>query len=374
MRILTVLGTRPEIIKLSRIIPKFDEYFKNYLIHTGQNYDYELNKIFFKDLSIRKPDFFLKAATNNNIETISNIIHKFGNICKKIKPDAVFILGDTNSGLAAITAKKFKIPIFHYEAGNRCFDINVPEEINRKIIDHISDINLTYSQIAKQYLIKEGIPSKNIIKVGSPMKEIFNYNYKKIQKSQILKKLNLKKENFILVSFHREENVDDDKTLKNFVYLLKSVCKKTRKKIIISTHSRLRKNLKKLKHYRNKNLIFLKPLGFFDYINLMQNSYVCLSDSGTITEEASILKIPAINLRDTNERPEGMEEGTVMMTGTDLDKVMTAIKILKNKRNKLKIPKLIKDYNINFASEKIVKIILSYKRYINKYSWLKKNI
>ena len=206
------------------------------------------------------------------------------------------------------------------------------------------------------------------------MKEIFNYNYKKIQKSQILKKLNLKKENFILVSFHREENVDDDKTLKNFVYLLKSVCKKTRKKIIISTHSRLRKNLKKLKHYRNKNLIFLKPLGFFDYINLMQNSYVCLSDSGTITEEASILKIPAINLRDTNERPEGMEEGTVMMTGTDLDKVMTAIKILKNKRNKLKIPKLIKDYNINFASEKIVKIILSYKRYINKYSWLKKNI
>ncbi len=374
MRILTVLGTRPEIIKLSRIIPKFDEYFKNYLIHTGQNYDYELNKIFFKDLSIRKPDFFLKAATNNNIETISNIIHKFGNICKKIKPDAVFILGDTNSGLAAITAKKFKIPIFHYEAGNRCFDINVPEEINRKIIDHISDINLTYSQIAKQYLIKEGIPSRNIIKVGSPMKEIFNYNYKKIQKSQILKKLNLKKENFILVSFHREENVDDDKTLKNFIYLLKSVCKKTRKKIIISTHSRLRKNLKKLKHYRNKNLIFLKPLGFFDYINLMQNSYVCLSDSGTITEEASILKIPAINLRDTNERPEGMEEGTVMMTGTDLDKVMTAIKILKSKRSKLKIPKLIKDYNINFASEKIVKIILSYKRYINKYSWLKKNI
>ena len=203
----------------------------------------------------------------------------------------------------------------------------MPEEINRKIIDHISDINLTYSQIAKQYLIKEGIPSKNIIKVGSPMKEIFNYNYKKIQKSQILKKLNLKKENFILVSFHREENVDDDKTLKNFVYLLNSVCKKTRKKIIISTHSRLRKNLKKLKHYRNKNLIFLKPLGFFDYINLMQNSYVCLSDSGTITEEASILKIPAINLRDTNERPEGMEEGTVMMTGTDLDKVMTAIKL-----------------------------------------------
>lgn len=375
MRIITVLGTRPEIIKLSRIIPKFDEFFKNYLVHTGQNYDYELNKIFFKDLSIRKPDFFLKAATGNNIQTIANIINKFGEICKKIKPDAVFILGDTNSGLSAITAKKFKIPIFHYEAGNRCFDINVPEEINRKIIDHVSDINLTYSQIAKQYLIKEGIPSSNIIKVGSPMKEIFNHNYKNIQKSKILKKLKLIKDEFIIVSFHREENVDNSKILKNFINLLRSVNKRTKKKIIISTHYRLRKNLKKISNYKNKNLLFLKPLGFFDYINLMQNSYLCLSDSGTITEESSILKIPAINLRDTNERPEGMEEGTVMMTGIDIGKVMTAIKILKKqKKNKFNMPKVIKDYNVNFASEKIVKIILSYKRYINKYSWLKKKI
>ncbi len=375
MRIITVLGTRPEIIKLSRIIPKFDEFFKNYLVHTGQNYDYELNKIFFKDLSIRKPDFFLKAATGNNIQTIANIINKFGEICKKIKPDAVFILGDTNSGLSAITAKKFKIPIFHYEAGNRCFDINVPEEINRKIIDHVSDINLTYSQIAKQYLIKEGIPSRNIIKVGSPMKEIFNHNYKNIQKSKILKKLKLTKDEFIIVSFHREENVDNSKILKNFINLLRSVNKRTKKKIIIATHYRLRKNLKKISNYKNKNLLFLKPLGFFDYINLMQNSYLCLSDSGTITEESSILKIPAINLRDTNERPEGMEEGTVMMTGIDTGKVMTAIKILKKqKKNKFNMPKVVKDYNVNFASEKIVKIILSYKRYINKYSWLKKKI
>lgn len=369
MKLVTILGTRPEIIKLSVIIKKFDEIFDHKLIHTGQNYDYELNKIFFDELKIRKPDFFLETKFNNSLKSIGHIIYKSSLILKKIKPDAAFILGDTNSGLAALSAKKLKIPLFHFEAGNRCFDINVPEEINRKIIDHLSDINITYSKIAKDYLIKEGIHPKNIIKLSSPMKEVLNFYNKDIENSNIMKTLRLDKEKYFLVSYHREENVDDEKNLKNFIDSLTRLAVKFKKKIIISTHSRLKNRLKKISLKKNKRIIFLKPLGFFDYIKLMKNSYITLSDSGTITEEASILQIPAINLRYTNERPEGMEEGIASMVGSDFKTIETAIKIVK-KNKILKIGK-VKDYEDKNVSDKISKIILSYKKYINKYIWLK---
>ena len=369
IKIATILGTRPEIIKLSQIIKKFDKFFIHKLIHTGQNYDYELNKIFFDNLRIRKPNYFLNAAGKDTNQSISNIISKSAQILKKIKPDALFILGDTNSGLSAIAAKKLKIPIFHFEAGNRCFDLNVPEEINRKIIDHISDINITYSKIAKEYLVKEGIHPKTIIKLSSPMKEVLNFYDDNIENSNILNKNKLTKDEYILVSYHREENVDDLKNVKKFISSLQKISKKYKKKILISTHFRLKKNLNKLSIFKTKNLLFLKPLGFFDYIKLMKNSFVCMSDSGTITEEASILGIPALNLRDTNERPEGMEAGTVMMTGSNYKKIINGIQILK-KRKKFNLEK-VKDYEENNVSDKIVKIVLSYQNYINKYLWQK---
>jgi UDP-N-acetylglucosamine 2-epimerase (non-hydrolysing) len=369
MKIATVLGTRPEIIKLSRIINQFDKFFDHKLIHTGQNYDYELNKIFFDDLKIRKPNFFLNAAGKDSNDSIGNIIIKSSEILKKIKPDALFILGDTNSGLSAISAKKLKIPIFHFEAGNRCFDMNVPEEINRKIIDHISDINITYSKIAKEYLVREGIHPKTVIKLSSPMKEVLQFYKKQIDNSEILKRVKIKKKDYILVSYHREENVDDLHNIKIFLNSLKKISKKYKKKILISTHYRFKKNLNKVSIPNTKNIIFLKPLGFFDYINLMKNSFVCLSDSGTITEEASILNIPAINLRDTNERPEGMESGITMMTGSNYEKINKAIKIItKSNLNSEKV----KDYEESNVSTKIVKIVLSYEKYINKYLWQKK--
>ena len=370
IKIATILGTRPEIIKLSQIIKKFDKFFTHKLIHTGQNYDYELNKIFFEDLKIRKPNFFLNAAGKDSNQSIGNIITKSSEVLKKIKPDALFILGDTNSGLSSIAAKKLKIPIFHFEAGNRCFDLNVPEEINRKIIDHISDVNITYSKIAKEYLVKEGIHPKTIIKLSSPMKEVLNFYKDQIESSNILRKYKLSKDDYILVSYHREENVDDIKNVKIMINSLKKISKKYKKKIFISTHYRLKKNLNKISNFQNKDLYFLKPLGFFDYIKLMKNSFVCMSDSGTITEEASILGIPALNLRETNERPEGMEVGAAMMTGSSYKKILNGIQILK-KNSKFKLEK-VRDYEETNVSDKIVKIILSYQNYINKYLWQKK--
>ena len=370
IKIATILGTRPEIIKLSQIIKKFDKFFTHKLIHTGQNYDYELNKIFFEDLKIRKPNFFLNAAGKDSNQSIGNIITKSSEVLKKIKPDALFILGDTNSGLSSIAAKKLKIPIFHFEAGNRCFDLNVPEEINRKIIDHISDVNITYSKIAKEYLVKEGIHPKTIIKLSSPMKEVLNFYKDQIESSNILRKYKLSKDDYILVSYHREENVDDIKNVKTMINSLKKISKKYKKKIFISTHYRLKKNLNKISNFQNKDLYFLKPLGFFDYIKLMKNSFVCMSDSGTITEEASILGIPALNLRETNERPEGMEVGAAMMTGSNYKKILNGIQILK-KNSKFKLEK-VRDYEETNVSDKIVKIILSYQNYINKYLWQKK--
>lgn len=362
-KILTLLGTRPEIIKLSLTIKKLDKLFDHYLVHTGQNYDYELNQIFFNDLDIRKPDFFLNSKAKNPINTISKIFIKFDQLCEKLKPNAVVILGDTNSSLAAIVANKKKIPIFHIEAGNRCFNRDTPEEINRKLVDHVSDINLTYTQIAKNYLINEGILPDKIIEVGSPMLEILKNFESKINNSKILEKLNLKEKNYFLVSMHREENVDSVDNLKKFLNILLKISKKFQKKIVFSTHLRTEKNIKKFKIKQNKGIYFSKPLSFTDYSKLEKNSFVTLSDSGTIVEESSILGFNALNLRDYTERLEGMSEGSVMMVGLNEKRIISGINLLKKDKVKLNI---VKEYNVSNFSSKIPRLIISYLNSIEK--------
>ena len=372
LKVMTVVGTRPEIIKLSRIIPKLDETFNHVLVNSDQNFDYELNEIFFKDLKIRKPDENLKIKEKNASKTIGKVIEKTDSLIKKYKPDAFLILGDTNSCLSCISAKRNKVPIFHLEAGNRCFDQRVPEEINRKIIDHVSDVNLTYSSIAREYLLNEGLPKDQIIKVGSPMKEVLKFYENKINKSKILNKLKLSKYNYILFSLHREENVDDKKNLKSFIKILNFLEEKENKKIIISTHPRTRKNLEKLNFKYSSKINFLKPFSFSEYIKLQLNSKYVLSDSGTITEESSILNFPAINLRENHERPEGNEEGSVIFTSLSLNNIDQAINILKSqKRGKIRNINPVKDYEVDNVSEKIIRIILSYTNYINNKTWKK---
>lgn len=372
LKVMTVVGTRPEIIKLSRIIPKLDETFNHVLVNSDQNFDYELNEIFFKDLNIRKPDENLKIKEKNASKTIGKVIEKTDTLIKKYKPDAFLILGDTNSCLSCISAKRNKVPIFHLEAGNRCFDQRVPEEINRKIIDHVSDVNLTYSSIAREYLLNEGLPKDQIIKVGSPMKEVLKFYENKINKSKILNKLKLSKYNYILISLHREENVDDKKNLKSFIEILNFLEEKENKKIIISTHPRTRKNLEKLNFKYSSKINFLKPFSFSEYIKLQLNSKYVLSDSGTITEESSILNFPAINLRENHERPEGNEEGSVIFTSLSLNNIDQAINILKSqKRGKIRNINPVKDYEVDNVSEKIIRIILSYTNYINNKTWKK---
>ena len=372
LKVMTVVGTRPEIIKLSRIIPKLDETFNHVLVNSDQNFDYELNEIFFKDLKIRKPDENLKIKEKNASKTIGKVIEKTDTLIKKYKPDAFLILGDTNSCLSCISAKRNKVPIFHLEAGNRCFDQRVPEEINRKIIDHVSDVNLTYSSIAREYLLNEGLPKDQIIKVGSPMKEVLKFYENKINKSKILNKLKLSKHNYILFSLHREENVDDKKNLKSFIKILNFLEEKENKKIIISTHPRTRKNLEKLNFKYSSKINFLKPFSFSEYIKLQLNSKYVLSDSGTITEESSILNFPAINLRENHERPEGNEEGSVIFTSLSLNNIDQAINILKSqKRGKIRNINPVKDYEVDNVSEKIIRIILSYTNYINNKTWKK---
>ena len=323
-KVFTVLGTRPEIIKLSRIIKISDKSFDHKLIHTGQNFDYELNEIFFKELNIRQPDAYLNCAKKTSIETISEILIKFEKLIKRDRPDAIFVLGDTNSAFAALTAKKNKIPIFHYEAGNRCFDNSVPEEINRKIVDHISDFNFTYTEISKQNLIQEGIQSEKIINIGSPMKEVINHYNNKINQSKILKKLKIKKKKYFLVSLHREENVEDKKRLILFLKSIDTLCKKFKIKAILSTHYRTAKKLEKIS-FKSKNLIFKKPFGFIDYMFLQKNSFVTLSDSGTLSEESSILGRSAIHLRHCTERPEGIENGAIIVSGSSIKKLTLAV-------------------------------------------------
>ena len=372
-KIMTIVGTRPEIIKLSRIINELDKSANHILVHTGQNYDYELNEIFFKDLKIRKPNHFLNAAGKNTAETISKIIFESDAIFEKEKPDAVLLYGDTNSCLSVISAKRKQIPIFHMEAGNRCFDQRVPEEINRKIVDHLSDINMPLTEHARNYLLSEGIDPNTIIKTGSCMKEILTFYKKDIDSSIVHKNLNLELKKYFLVSAHREENVDYTDNLESLLMSLNAIAEKYNLPVIVSTHPRTKDRLKKFnKKVKTHHLIkFLKPLGFFDYIKLQSSAYCVISDSGTITEESSILKFPAIMIRQAHERPEGMDEGTLIMSGIHKDRILESIEVVVKQYNEGKIPTIIDDYNVDNVSQKVIKIIFSYIDYVNRNVWRK---
>lgn len=371
IKVMTIVGTRPEIIRLSAVIVKLDksDAIEHIIVHTGQNYDYELNEIFFKDFNIRKPDYFLETATGKPSETIGNILIKMDSLLDEVKPDAFLILGDTNSCLAAIVAKKKKIPIFHMEAGNRCFDQRVPEETNRKIVDHIADINLTYSDIAREYLLREGLPADRIIKTGSPMFEVINMKLKDIEGSNILGKLNLEKENFFVVSAHREENIGSDRNFLNLVESLNAVAEKYNLPIIVSTHPRTRKRIEELGIIFNPLINLMKPLGFNDYVKLQKEAKAVLSDSGTISEESSILSFPALNIREAHERPEAMEETSVMMVGLKKERIMQGLSILET-QDKTTLRK-VDDYSMPNVSDKVLRIILSYTDYINRVVWRK---
>ncbi len=374
MKILTVLGTRPEIIRLSRTLESLSRVFNHVLVHTGQNYDYELNKVFFDDLDIQKPNYFLNSVENSSsvANTIGNIISKVDKVLEAEKPDGLLVLGDTNSCLAVIPAKRRKIPIFHMEAGNRCFDQRVPEEINRRIVDHTADINLTYSSIAREYLLKEGLPSDQVIKVGSPMYEIINYYMPQIKKSNIMERLLINTNEFFLVSAHREENIDSDKNFGKLVKVFNNLAKKYSLPVLISTHPRTRDRINKTGSCFDSNVSLLKPLGFFDYVKLQMNAKTVLSDSGTINEESSILNFPALNIRETHERPEAMEEASVMMVGLEDVRVFQALKILETqKRQSNRTLRLVADYEVPNVSEKIIRIIQSYIDFVNRVVWKK---
>ena len=372
LKVMTVVGTRPEVIKLSRIIPTFDKFFDHRLVHTNQNYDYELNKIFFDELQIRQPDVFLDTASTSAAGTISNVISQVDEQIKEFNPDAFFILGDTNSCLSAISAKRNKIPIFHFEAGNRCFDFRVPEEINRKIVDHVSDINITYSQIAKDYLLKEDFPADQIICAGSPMKEILDYYEKNINSSKIMKEIDLEPSSFFLISMHREETVDDKKKLTEIFKTLTELKEIYKKRIIISCHPRTKNRLEEFQIETDKDFEFFNPFSFLDYIQLQKNAFIVISDSGTITEESSILNFPAINLREEHERPEGFEEGAVMFTGISSENIKNSISILsEQKRGDQRDIKIVRDYDDINISKKVVRIVLSYTDFVNRRIWKK---
>lgn len=369
LKVLTVVGTRPEIIRLSCVIKRLDESqsIEHIFVHTGQNYDYELNEIFFKDLGLRKPDYFLEAAGRNATETIGNILIKIDPVLEKEKPDSFLVLGDTNSCLCAIPAKKRKIPIFHMEAGNRCFDQRVPEETNRKIVDHISDINLTYSSIAREYLLREGLSPDRVIKIGSPMFEVIHSVLPQIKGSDILSKYDLAEKNFFLISSHREENINSELFF-SLVEILNQVADKYNVPVIVSTHPRTRNRIEETGVKFNGLIKLMKPLGFIDYLALQMNAKAVLSDSGTISEESSILSFPAINIREAHERPEAMEEGAVMMTGLNPERVMQGLSALENNNERMHI---VKDYDIDNVSEKVLRLILSYTDYVNRVVWQK---
>ena len=372
LKVMTVVGTRPEIIRLSRVIAALDasEAIDHVLVHTGQNYDYELNQIFFEDLQIRKPDHFLDAAGANATETIGHILIKIDPLLESTKPNAFLVLGDTNSCLCAIPAKKRHIPIFHMEAGNRCFDQRVPEETNRKIVDHISDINLTYSDIAREYLLREGLPADRIIKTGSPMFEVLNHYITGIESSDVLNKLNLTEHEFFVVSAHREENINSDKNFPGLMAALNLIAEKYEFPIIVSTHPRTRKMIDSKKIEVRPEIQFLKPLGFTDYNALQMRSYAVLSDSGTISEESSILNFPALNIREAHERPEAMEEAAVMMVGLNPERIMQGLlQLTSQKRDKERNFRRVSDYSMPNVSDKVVRIILSYIDYVKRVVW-----
>ncbi len=377
LKVVTVVGTRPEIIRLSQVIAKLEnsKAIEHVLIHTGQNYDYELNEVFFEDFGIRKPDYFLNAAGKNATETIGHILINVDPILERENPDAFLVLGDTNSCLCAIPAKKRKIPIFHMEAGNRCFDQRVPEETNRKIVDHISDINLTYSSIAREYLLREGLPADRVIKTGSPMYEVLHAQMVKIEKSDILNILVLQKGKYFVVSAHREENISSDRNFKNLVKSLNEIAEKYGYPVIVSTHPRTRKMIESKGVEFHSFVKLMKPLGFNDYIKLQLESKAVLSDSGTISEESSILNFPALNLREAHERPEAMEEASVMMVGMNTERIMQGLEVLETqKKGKERNLRPISDYSMPNVSDKVLRIILSYTDYVNQVVWKKKTI
>ena len=372
LKIVTVVGTRPEIIRLACVMKKLDEHCDHILIHTGQNYDYELNEIFFDDLGIRKPDYFLDAAGTSSAETIGNVIIKVDRVLAEVEPEAMLVLGDTNSCMAVLSAKRRKIPTFHMEAGNRCFDQRVPEEINRRLVDHMADINLTYSSIARDYLLSEGLPPDMIIKTGSPMFEVINMFRSGIDSSDILSKLNLKKQKFFVVSVHREENVDSDVNFLNLVDSLNLIAKIYNIPVIVSTHPRTQNRIDALGIKFHSLVQLLKPLGFKDYNKLQISAKAVLSDSGTINEESSILNFPALNLRESHERPEGMEEAAVIMTGLGSMRILQGLDILESQpRGSQRLMRQVYDYSMPNVSDKILRIIHSYTDYVNKVVWKK---
>lgn len=368
MKVMTIVGTRPEIIKLACVIKELDKYTEHILVHTGQNYDYELNEVFFKDLGLRNPDIYLNAAGTNPAETIGNVIMKTDELFKENKPDAVLLYGDTNSCLSIISAKRNKIPVFHMEAGNRCFDQRVPEEINRKIVDHLSDINMVLTEHARRYLIREGINPETIIKTGSSMKEVFSMNMKKINNSTVLNDLNLEKEKYFVLSLHREENVDNPKNFESLINAINDIADKYKFPIIFSAHPRTRKKIEENNYKFNELVKYMKPLGFNDYNKLQMNSFCVISDSGTITEESSILGFNAITIRQAHERPEGMDEGTLIMSGVDSKDIIDSIEIITRENKKMHI---VNDYDVDDLSKKVVRIIMSYTGYINRTVWRK---
>ncbi len=372
LKVMTVVGTRPEIIRLSRVMAKLDQYCEHVIVHTGQNYDYELNQIFFEDLSIRNPDHFLNAAGATAAETIGNVIANIDKFLVSEKPDALLVLGDTNSCLAVIPAKRRKIPIFHMEAGNRCFDMRVPEETNRRIVDHTSDVNLTYSDIARECLLREGLPSDLVIKTGSPMAEVLEYYGDSIDRSIALENLGLNSGKYFVVSSHREENVDSDISFSRLVHVINTVAAHYQLPVIVSTHPRTLKRVQAMGVTFHENVRLMKPLGFSDYVSLQRSAKAVLSDSGTISEESSILNFPALNLRETQERHEAFEEASVMMVGLNVDRVMQGLAILENQpRGISRLLRQVADYSMPNVSDKVVRIIHSYTDYVNRVVWKK---
>ena len=374
LKVMTIVGTRPELIKMSRVIAEFDQHTQHILVHTGQNYDYELNQVFFEDLDIRKPDYFLEAVGDNAAQTIAKIIEKSDAVMERELPDAIMLYGDTNSCLSVIAAKRRKIPVFHMEAGNRCFDQRVPEELNRKVLDHLSDINLVLTEHARRYLIAEGIPPETIIKTGSHMKEVLNFYMPKIEKSKVIQRMGIEVGKYFIVSAHREENVDSPENMHNLVETLNALTESYQCPVIVSTHPRTKKRLDAMQLEKLNPLIqFMKPFGFCDYIKLQMESMCVLSDSGTITEEASLLNLPAITIRNTHERPEGMDVGTLIMSGLKKDRVLDAVKIIISQNNKNnRTTSAVHDYeNSMSVSKQILRVVLSYIDYINRTVWSK---
>lgn len=372
LKVMTIVGTRPEIIRLSRLIPKLDQHCDHVLVHTGQNYDYELNEVFFSDLGIRKPDSFLEAAGDTAAETIGQVIIAADKAMQEHQPEALLLLGDTNSSLAAIAAKRRKIPIFHMEAGNRCFDFRVPEEINRRIVDHTSDINLTYSEIAREYLLREGLPPDQVIKTGSPMREVIEHYMPGIDGSDILGRLGLSAQRYFVVSTHREENVDSPDNLQKLFDIMNALAERYQEPVIVSTHPRTRKRMDALGLSAHPLVQFHKPFGFLDYIKLQTQARAVLSDSGTITEESSILNFPALNLREVHERPEGFEEASVIFVGLSIDRVLQGLSILETQpRGNERGLRLVTDYSPDNVSDKVLRIIQSYTDFVNRKVWRK---